>query len=102
MLNSVTAKARLPDKKSAKALSPYTFLASLNLSIITDERVVAPIAVKRGFIFNNNPKAIPARETCDSVSAISEYRLKTKKIPMTGAIIAMMRPATRPLIMKSY
>ena len=63
---------------------------------------VVPRAVKTGFIPNSNQIAIPAKDTWASVSAIREYLLSTRKIPISGAITAIMMPASNPLTMKLY
>ena len=94
------ANARLPERKIESADSPNILLLIRNFSIATDETTAAIIAAIKGLILRRSPIATPARETWDKVSAIKEYRLKTRKIPIRGAITAMMIPASNPLIMK--
>lgn len=64
--------------------------------------MVVTRAAKTGLMPKSNPMAMPASDTWDRVSAIKEYLLKTKKMPISGAINATIIPAANPLTMKLY
>src|SRR3989344_653203 len=77
-------------------------LLSRNFSIPSEAASVVPSAPKMGFQPIRRARAIPANETWASVSAMSEYRRKTKKMPMSGAIRATITPASSPRTTKPY
>jgi len=102
VLIKTTAIAKLPERKSAKMESPDSLLFLRNFSIPKAATTDVTTAVNRGGIFKINPMATPSNATWARVSAISEYRRTTKKVPISGAIIAIAVPATKALIIKSY
>ena len=60
------------------------------------------MVVSVGLRFKKNPNATPAKETWESVSAISDCLLITKNTPSIGAIPAMKIAARKALLMNSY
>src|SRR5437660_6983925 len=51
---------------------------------------------------SRRPRATPASDTWASVSAISEYRRRTRNVPINGARKATMMPASRARTTKPY
>ena len=47
-------------------------------------------------------RATPAKEACDKVSLIAEYRLRTIKVPINGQIIDMKIPVIKAFLINSY
>ena len=58
--------------------------------------------VNVGLIFKNIPNATPAKEICESVSAIKDCLLKTRKRPNNGAITAIKKEAWKACCMNSW
>ncbi len=100
-LISTTARAKPPERKTAREASPESAPRVRRRSMPTAPATVTTRAPRSGEIPRKRPRATPARATWARLSAISESRRGTRNMPMAGQMMAVIAPAAKARCMKS-
>ena len=93
---------RLPKRKIARDDSLMTVFRLRKCSIPIAPIIVPPSDVISGDMPSAAPVVALARAIWANVSVKRDRRRITKNCPINGLMSAMLRPAIRPRIMKSY
>src|SRR6266851_3886825 len=94
-LISTTATAKPPERKTARAASPWRAPRARSRSMPRAPITVTTRAPRTGEAPRSSPTATPARATWASVSAMSERRRGTRNTPISGQMMAVTAPAAK-------
>src|SRR5712692_612825 len=94
--------AKPPERKTASAASPWSAPRARSRSMPSAPPTVTTRAPRIGEAPRRSPTATPASATWARVSAMSESRLGTRKIPISGQMTAVMVPAAKARCMNPY